>query len=521
MLHIFVWVVLGAAVWTMAAPLTPVAQTAGLQTPSGVTPSVNQAAIVPSYVPPNHPVVTTQPAESHNVPLRAQPRPVKMVPPDPRAGQVAKPTVAIKNENCVTSACHATVKNFKVVHGPVNVNSCDACHKLVDEKKHHFEQRRVKAETCTFCHQARKPLDAVVHKPVETGDCTGCHNPHGGNDKRFLHGNTMAELCARCHDDKIFAKKAVHGPAALGACEACHQPHSSKFPKLVNAQGTDLCYSCHDQMKAQLASAKFVHKAVTEKGCNECHDTHASDYSKQLVKAPQDLCISCHKPIEQVMLTSAVKHTAVTSDNGCMNCHTPHGGPRAKLMKGAANETCLKCHDKPIQVVAANHVVPSIDIVKDPSQSKHGPIRDGDCTGCHAPHGGNNNRLLAKAFPDTFYQSFDVTKYDLCFSCHDKNLVLQAKTNALTKFRNGEQNLHYLHVNKSDKGRSCRACHEVHSSKQPVHLRESVPFGKWEMPLSFNQTPTGGSCRPGCHTEMKYDRQNPVSNKPVMASGGR
>ena len=491
-----------AATLAHADPVTP--------TTLPATPVVNVATRPAS-------ISTTQQPSRPSL-LRAEPLPMHVVPPDPHAGHIAKPTVAIAKDSCVTSECHTTVRSFKVVHGPVNVNTCEACHKLVDEKTHHFEPTRSKSQLCTFCHETMKPMDKFVHKPVQTGDCLGCHNPHGGNDRRMLFGNSISEMCGRCHDDKVFQKKFVHGPAALGACDACHQAHSSKFPKLVNAQGTDLCYNCHDQMKTQLVSAKFQHKVLADKGCGECHEIHASDYPKQLKMATQDLCVSCHKPVQQVMLTSAVKHSATTTGAGCINCHTPHGGARMKLMKAGMNGTCLTCHDKPI-TADGGRIIPSMAYVRGANQFRHGPLREGDCTGCHAPHGGPNAKLLAKAFPDTLYQSFDVTKYDLCFTCHDKNLVLQPTTTGLTQFRNGDKNLHFLHVNKEDKGRSCRACHEMHSSTQPRHLRETVPFGKWEMPISFAPTATGGSCRPGCHTEMRYDRQTPVQNKPVVAAG--
>ena len=547
------WLLLFALLWLAADPLKTVSA-------SGAT--VTQAPVVQSpatQLPTTRPAIavtpTTLPSANH-VQLRPHQLPIKFVPADPNAGRVAKPTVPIANNSCVTSECHATIKNFKVVHGPVNVNACDSCHKLADEKTHHFVQKREKAEQCSFCHQTRKPEDAFLHKPVTEGDCIGCHNPHGGNDKRFLHGNTMSDLCFRCHEDTISSKTAVHGPVALGACDACHQPHSSKFPKLVNAQGTEFCFSCHDQMKTQMVSAKFVHKVVSDKGCNDCHDVHASNHRKQLVAEPQELCVSCHKPIQQLAMSAPVKHEAVTMKNGCMNCHTPHSSDRAKLMKVASATACLACHDKPITVALANQsaekaiatpvaaaknndpppavapstlgankpiavaqataarIVPSMAILKDPAQYKHGPLRDGDCTGCHAPHGGEYAKLVAKPYTQNFYQPFNLNEYALCFSCHDKQLVLAEKTNALTNFRNGDQNLHYLHVNKEDKGRSCRACHEVHSSSKPLHLRETVPFGKWEMPVSFQQTATGGSCKPGCHAEKVYDRKTPAINPP-------
>jgi hypothetical protein len=52
-------------------------------------------------------------------------------------------------------------------------------------------------------------------------------------------------------------------------------------------------------------------------------------------------------------------------------------------------------------------------------------------------------------------------------------------------------------VNKSDRGRTCRACHETHAGPQPLHVRQSVPYGNWQMPVNFKRTETGGSCAPG------------------------
>ncbi len=76
-------------------------------------------------------------------------------------------------------------------------------------------------------------------------------------------------------------------------------------------------------------------------------------------------------------------------------------------------------------------------------------------------------------------------------------------TESATDFRNGDTNLHFLHVNK-EKGRTCRACHDTHGSNRPKHVTEGVPFGSWEIPINFQETPKGGSCAPGCHAERDY-----------------
>jgi hypothetical protein len=138
---------------------------------------------------------------------------------------------------------------------------------------------------------------------------------------------------------------------------------------------------------------------------------------------------------------------------------------------------------------------------------------------------------LDKEYPSLFYAPFDKKNYDLCFNCHPDTLVLDEKTKTLTDFRNGDSNLHYLHVNKDRRGRTCRACHQTHGSNQPKHIRESVPYGAWELPIGFDKTETGGTCTPGCHVRKDYDRVKAVdytvkkkpakpveSSKPASAS---
>jgi hypothetical protein len=91
--------------------------------------------------------------------------------------------------------------------------------------------------------------------------------------------------------------------------------------------------------------------------------------------------------------------------------------------------------------------------------------------------------------------------------------VLQPKTTTLTGFRDGDKNLHYLHVNRDDKGRSCRSCHDIHGSNLPKHLASAVPFegSSWAMPIEFEQTKDGGSCAPGCHKPRSYSRLTPTT----------
>lgn len=148
--------------------------------------------------------------------------------------------------------------------------------------------------------------------------------------------------------------------------------------------------------------------------------------------------------------------------------------------------------------------------------SFHGPIRDGKCGACHDIHGGGNPKLLVRPFPAGQYVPYTDTEYPLCFGCHKRELLQYAETSFATDFRDGQKNLHFVHVNNKQKGRSCRMCHEFHGAANSKLVAESVPFGKWELPLKFVKTETGGGCSPGCHRPLWYDRKTP-GKKPEPA----
>ncbi len=256
-----------------------------------------------------------------------------------------------------------------------------------------------------------------------------------------------------------------------------------------------------------MAKVKFTHKAL-EEGCSKCHDAHGSAYPMAVTQSLPDLCLSCHEAIKD-STTAAYKHPAALGDRACLTCHTAHGGNLARLMSDLPVRICMTCHDREIKMKAGG-VVAAVAEVNEPATFKHAPIRDGQCGGCHSTHGGDRPLLLRRAFPTEFYQRFSAEKYDLCFGCHDEQLAEHEQARGLTNFRNGDQNLHFVHVSKGERGRSCRACHSTHASKYDQLIRDWVQFGNWHLPIAFEKTATGGTCETGCHPAFAYDRENPV-----------
>jgi predicted CXXCH cytochrome family protein len=227
-------------------------------------------------------------------------------------------------------------------------------------------------------------------------------------------------------------------------CVNCHNPHSETNEFLLPQSTPDLCYGCHSELAEHKASP-VPHQPVAEGKCGSCHDSHATDHPNMFKIAQEQLCFSCH--VEMGRLLSDKEH-------------------------------------------------------------KHGPVTEGDCNACHDPHGSTNYRILKQYFPEEFYMPYSADNYAACFACHNESVVQEPNTTTLTDFRDGDINLHYLHVNKEVKGRSCKACHEAHATAQAKHIRNSVPYGSmdWELPVTFTKFDDGGNCVVGCHGPKDYRR---------------
>ncbi len=338
----------------------------------------------------------------------------------------------------------------------------------------------------------------VVHAAAE--DCSSCHEavatPHPqAGQKTFELGQQPPELCATCHDAST--PKFEHGPVSAGDCLACHDPHASDQKALLLEPGDALCFGCHGDIQEALGAAN-VHAAIDE-GCTSCHRPHGSDHAKLLAEPPPQLCTQCHSDVGETVEAAVVKHPPVSDELSCVSCHSPHAAEQAKLLLRPERDLCLSCHQATL--------TPEMTVV-------HGPIAEGKCAACHDPHGGKNPKLLAAEFPADPYVPYTASEFALCFQCHKRDLLQYPDTSFATDFRDGERNLHYLHVNDPQKGRSCALCHALHGSSGPKLIAQSVPFGQWRLPLRFVKTATGGSCAPGCHKPQAYDREKPVQAAP-------
>ncbi|HEX8924802.1 MAG TPA: cytochrome c3 family protein [Terriglobales bacterium] len=328
-------------------------------------------------------------------------------------------------------------------------------------------------------------------------------------------------VVARISDSRLAplasSEKAVsyHAPFDSGDCSICHQSNDVKNPGAITTAGNEMCMNCHDDFRQTLAR-KYAHPP-SQKNCLACHNPHNSKQPKLLLQEAQTLCTGCHAPIKQAMLNSPVKHDALTQGKSCVSCHNPHGANVEHLLAQLPMQLCLDCHGKDGLLDNNGKKLTNMKDLLAQNKNHHGPVASEDCTSCHKPHGGENFRLLTNAYPALFYSAYDAKNYSLCFGCHEEKAFTSAETTELTQFRDGSRNLHYVHVNKTELGRTCRACHEVHASTQDHQIRDAVPYGPkgWMLKINYTKTATGGSCSKTCHSTKTYNNTRKTAEAPA------
>ncbi|MCX6273573.1 MAG: cytochrome c3 family protein [Bacteroidetes bacterium] len=401
--------------------------------------------------------------------------------------------------------CHSNLMTGKVAHPPAT-EGCDACHQK-NENEH--PKQDVKGFTLVqelpgLCYNCHTPNNTKtnVHPPVKNGKCNICHEPHSSDNAKLMKEPRAGTLCVACHDNLgIEEFKSRHKPVADLNCQDCHDPHQSDNPKLLSLTGTDLCLKCHTKMSEQI-NLPSVHPPF-KNNCSICHSAHGSDQPFLVKKPTEELCVGCHDDFEEPLKTSATIHQPVISGKSCTNCHSAHASNTEKILLTDQKTLCLTCHSKPVK--KGNRVIPNMKQIVEKSKYVHGAIENNGCTACHNPHFSNTANLLVGKFPSEFYTPAVTDSFALCFTCHDSQLMTEKTTTSATTFRNGDKNLHFVHINGS-KGRTCKDCHEMHAGNTPHLIRESLTFGNWTMKIVYTASENGGTCQTGCHAVKTYTR---------------
>ncbi len=408
---------------------------------------------------------------------------------------------AAEGPTCLT--CHKYKIDNPVIHPPAE-ESCDACHESTGsehpkEGRKGFTLTDKMPDLCYMCHEESQGKNA--HAPVESGECNACHSVHSSENQGLLLIAPTSKLCFECHDAEIANNKVNHYPVGEGDCQACHDPHKSDQSSLLKSEMPALCFSCHEET-AQEMTTEYIHPPF-EDACNNCHSPHGSTQKYLMDQSVQELCYMCHDDIMVSVDTLPYVHGIVNEKKTCTNCHSPHASAQEKFLISEGKELCLGCHNKIISTESRKLSNIKQKITK--SKVVHGAIEFDGCSGCHAAHASTNPSLLKEAFPAAEYAPAVAETFTLCFNCHDATMLEEDPSVSGTNFRDGDRNMHFLHIN-GDKGRNCKFCHDMHGSPNEHMIATRVKFNNWEMPLEYKLLENGGSCYTGCHSEKKYVR---------------
>jgi DmsE family decaheme c-type cytochrome len=190
-------------------------------------------------------------------------------------------------------------------------------------------------DICMGCHTASAGLGWHGSAPErEDVACADCHQAHAPVDRVRVRAE-QAEVCFDCHQTvRAQSFKPFSHPVREGkmSCAGCHDIHGSIADNLLARSNVNqTCYGCHAEKRGPFL---WEHAPVTE-DCTTCHDAHGSNHPAQLTRRPPLLCQQCH--------SQAGHPGRAFTDSGLAD-----NNPSVYLLGGS----CLNCHSK---VHGSNH----------------------------------------------------------------------------------------------------------------------------------------------------------------------
>jgi DmsE family decaheme c-type cytochrome len=217
-----------------------------------------------------------------------------------------------------------------------------------------------------------------------------------------LAPNAVLDACLRCHSkdlNRANIRRSNHSQANV-VCTSCHSIHQSESSRnLLAKRQADVCYGCHNDVRAQF-SQPFKHR-VNEgfMTCSDCHNPHGTNAPTWKMGSRPHLvdtglqneqsCLKCHTDKRGPFL---YEHAAVRVD-GCEMCHSPHGSTNARLLKRPVVFTvCLECHTG-----AGTFGRQADGVIRQSASHNMADPRYRNCTTCHVRiHGSNADRTFLR-----------------------------------------------------------------------------------------------------------------------------
>lgn len=214
-------------------------------------------------------------------------------------------------------------------------------------------------DSCIPCHDdIYRQYKKTIHYRLASAElkwaqrgCETCHGPGSlhvkskGAAKDILSFSRLSaqqssEICLQCHTGgpTMDWRANVHVLNNVG-CNECHKSHKVTASKMVYLGDPEICFTCHQEKKAQLVLPSHHPVREGKMNCTSCHNNHGSENNNLNKDTLNDLCQNCHAEYQGPFV---YEHAPVVED--CSICHEPHGTIANNLLVQNEPFLCLRCH---------------------------------------------------------------------------------------------------------------------------------------------------------------------------------
>lgn len=261
-------------------------------------------------------------------------------------------------------------------------------------------------EVCADCHQDK--IDMMANSPHgQAADprtpfgrqgCETCHGPgmlHFETEGNCIismtgrYGESVEQrngICLKCHQsgDRMHWFTSIHEAEDL-ACVSCHSIHK-RNDVIHRGSQTEVCYSCHEAIRAQTYRASRHPIRENKVICSDCHSPHGSAGPASLKQFTiNENCYNCHAEKRGPFLW---EHQPASED--CTLCHNVHGSNHQALLKKPGPQLCQQCHSSQAAAGGRTHISLFLDFADtDPGRNRFVVARN--CANCHSKVHGSNH----------------------------------------------------------------------------------------------------------------------------------
>ena len=352
--------------------------------------------------------------------------------------------------------------------------------------------------------ELREPASIAAPVKLENSkmQCTACHDPHNNINEDFLvASNKYSDLCLSCHTPKYWENTSHMTSNATWNGSSQSPWKDSKY----NTVSENACNNCHGSHNSG-SKQRLLNSSIEENNCFTCHNSNVAKKNIQeqfgkLYKHNVSAYSGIHDPSESSLVNA--RHIE------CEDCHNSHAansnnsvapyvkgfnvGVKGVNQNGVAVESvqyeyeiCYRCHaDSPDKAgsnisrqIAQDNVRlefattnPSHHAVVGPGANPNVPSLISPltansviyCSDCHAsngqdapsgPHGSIYPQILKYQYITTDNTSESYSNYALCYSCHDRNSIIN-NTGGNNTFKE-----HRKHI--VEERTPCSVCHDSH-----------------------------------------------------------